>query len=134
MSQVKNSAQAKAFNLPIGTPIPIAVPPGVDPQQAVNQFEHSWDPTPLSFYCYWKDPAHNYKAGGHPQYDAYGNFSYGATGAADGFSLETLQGEADRLHGGKNNPINKTDIQSGFDAIHKGGKLSTKDYTPPAHP
>jgi RHS repeat-associated protein len=134
MSQVKNDAQAKALGLPKGTPIPIAVPPGIDPQQAVNQFKNSWNPTGSDFYFYWKDPTHNYKAGGHPQYDAYGNFSYGATGAADGFTCKTLQDEGDKLHGGKNNPVNKTDINSGFDAVNKGGKLSTKDYTPPARP
>jgi hypothetical protein len=131
MTQVKNAAQAAQLNLPTGTPVPIAVPPGVNPQSAVDQFKNSWDPTDVSFYFYWKDPSHDYKNKNGPMYDAYGNFSYGATGAADGFKCKTLQDEANKLHGGKNNPINTTDIQSGFDAIHNGGTLSTKEYTPP---
>jgi len=60
-------------------------------------------------------------------FDAYGNFEFGATGAAAGFSLLTLQVAADVLHGGTNDPINQTDIQSGFVAIEKGGKLSTTE-------
>jgi hypothetical protein len=95
MTQVKNPAQAQKLGLPVGTPVPIAVPPGIDPQAAVNQFKNSWDPTPLSFYEYWKDPSHNYKKT-NPMYDAYGNFSYGATGAADGFSCKQLQDEANK--------------------------------------
>ncbi len=33
-------------------------------------------------------------------YDAYGNFQYGATGAAAGFDLDTLQRAAGRAQGG----------------------------------
>ncbi|WP_213739143.1 polymorphic toxin type 44 domain-containing protein [Bradyrhizobium sp. dw_411] len=60
-------------------------------------------------------------------YDAFGNFEYGATGAAAGYSNRTLTGMGDLLHGGTNNPINTQDITSGANAINNGGTLSTID-------
>jgi hypothetical protein len=64
-------------------------------------------------------------------YDAYGNFEYGATGAAAGISSDLLVGMGDIIHGGTNNPINTYDIQSGYYAISSGGTLSTVNYLPP---
>ena len=64
-------------------------------------------------------------------YDAYGNFAYGATGAAAGYSCGLLTGMGDLLHGGKNYPINTNDIISGYNAISNGGTLNVIDYTPP---
>lgn len=60
-------------------------------------------------------------------YDAYGNFEYGATGDAAGFPLWVLQGAADYRHNWNNNPINTSDISSGFNAIPAGGTLSVVD-------
>lgn len=67
------------------------------------------------------------------QYDAYGNFAYGATGAASGYSSSTLALMGDITHpnqGFVNNPINSQDIQSGYNAISSGGTLGTVEYTP----
>jgi len=63
-------------------------------------------------------------------YDAFGNFEYGATGAAAGFPNAILQDAADAFHGGHNDPINTRDIQAGFDAMSNGGTLGTVDYNP----
>ncbi len=60
-------------------------------------------------------------------YDAFGNFEYGATGAAAGYSNRTLTGMGDLLHGGTNNPINTQDITNEANAINSGGTLSTID-------
>ncbi len=65
-------------------------------------------------------------------YDAYGNFMYGATGAADDMDLVLLQLAAQSLHNWNNNPINSRDIMNGYDAIAEGGRLSIIDYNPPA--
>ena len=58
-------------------------------------------------------------------YDAYGNFMYGASGIAVGYTPRFLQGVANGLKGGQNDPINVYDIQSGIDAAMMGGVLST---------
>jgi hypothetical protein len=60
-------------------------------------------------------------------YDAFGNFEYGATGSAAGYSSGTLTGMGDVLHGGANDPINTQDILSGANAINNSGTLSTID-------
>jgi hypothetical protein len=39
--------------------------------------------------------------------------------------LPALEAAGDYVHGGTNDPINRTDIASGYDAIEKGDKLST---------
>ena len=132
-SKVKNSDQAAIAGWPIGTPIRIAVPPGIDPQTMVDQWRSSsaWSSrsalnprTWFAFKKFWSDPNNNFKAQ-NKIFDAFGNFELGATGAAAFFGLPILEIEADRLHGGTNDPINRTDIASGYDAIAKGGKLST---------
>jgi len=66
-------------------------------------------------------------------FDAYGNFAYGATGEASGYSSSTLTVMGDITHpnqGFVNNPINTQDIQSGYNAIANGGTLGTVEYTP----
>ena len=62
---------------------------------------------------------------------AYGNFEYGATGAAAGYPSSLLTGIGDLNHGGSNYPINTNDIQSGYNAISNGGTLNVKDWQPP---
>jgi RHS repeat-associated protein len=132
-SKVKNSAQAAISGWPMGTPIRIAVPPGIDPQTMVDQWSsgsvwssksalnpHTW----FAFKKFWSDPANNFK-NQSAIFDAFGNFELGATGAAAFFGLPILEAEADRLHGGTNDPINRADIASGYAAIQGGGKLST---------
>jgi hypothetical protein len=132
MTTVKNSAQATAFGLPIGTQTAIAVPPGFNPQAQVDEWTNALFPGPVPFAYYWRPGGDNdYKVKYGAQYDAYGNFEYGATGAAAGYSCGTLTGMGDLLHGGTNYPINTSDIQTGYYAIQTGNKLSTIDYTPP---
>src|SRR5271166_4197136 len=132
-SKVKNSAQAVVSGWPVGTPIRIAVPPGIDPQTMVDQWRSSsaWSSrsalnprTWFAFKKFWSDPANNFKSRS-AIFDAFGNFEFGATGAAAFFGLPALEAAADYLHGGTNDPINRTDIASGYEAIEKGGKLST---------
>jgi hypothetical protein len=66
-----------------------------------------------------------------PMYDAYGNFAYGATGEAANIPLALLQFVAQAKHNFNNDPINSTDINSGFNAIAAGGTLTIIDYNPP---
>jgi RHS repeat-associated protein len=133
LSKVKNSDQAVIAGVAVNTPIRIAVPPGIDPQTMVDQWNSGsvWSSrsalnprTWLAFKKFWSDPNNNFK-NQKKIFDAFGNFELGATGAAAFFGLPILEAEADRLHGGTNDPINRADIQSGFEAIEKGGKLST---------
>jgi RHS repeat-associated protein len=129
---VKNSTQAMSLNLPVGTSVPIAVPPGKDPQAMVDTWKSKSPLDAIEFAWTWRPRGDNdYKQGpGNSKYDAYGNFEYGATGAAAGFSSNVLVGMGDLLHNGNNNPINTHDIESGSFAISNGGKLSTTDYAP----
>ena len=137
---VKNSTQAGILNVPVGTSVPVAVPPGINPQAMVN----SWGSGSIfndlpEFGWTWRPYGPNdYKNQNLPTsaiYDAYGNFEYGATGAAAGINSDLLVGMGDLLHpfqGFQNNPINTYDIQSGYYAISSGGTLGTTEYTPPA--
>jgi RHS repeat-associated protein len=141
-SKVKNKAQEKAFGLPKGTPVPIVVPSGIDPQGDVNYFASGW--TSLgdasTFGTWWLLPDQQYKNNYGPNsamYDAYGNFEYGATGRAAGFDLISLQfagGPAYHvlhhyLAGGpvSQDPQNIVDIAAGFNAISNSGALSVED-------
>jgi RHS repeat-associated protein len=133
MTEVKNSAQAlpSAYGLPVGTPVPIAVPAGVNPQAIVDETSSlGFGGMVLAF-----------RPGGpldfkliNPMYDALGNFLFGAAGAEHGSSCETMTWIGDEGHGGKNNPINTADIQSGFQALFSGGQLSVMDTTSPNFP
>jgi RHS repeat-associated protein len=95
MTTVKNPAQAAAYGLPVGTPTAIATPPGANPQGDVNCWANAKDKGFGAFKSYWSDPLHNYKVVNGPMYDAYGNFEFGATGAAANFPLSILQAAAD---------------------------------------
>jgi hypothetical protein len=107
------------------------VPPDKNPQQMVDDWSSLPKKSALEFAKTWRPNGPNDYKQTSPMYDAYGNYEYGATGAAAGFSDGLLQGMGDLIKMGKNNPINRSDIQSGFDAISNGGKLSTIEYTPP---
>jgi RHS repeat-associated protein len=132
MTVVKNPVQAAAFGLPVGTPTAIAVPPGANPQGAVDCWNNAPDRGLKAFRRYWADPSRNYKVVSGPMYDAYGNFMYGGTGAADYIDLVLLQLVAQYLHSWNNDPINSRDIMNGYDAVAEGGRLSIIDYNPPA--
>jgi hypothetical protein len=95
----------------------------------VNQWSHTL-PNPLGFKAYWSDKANDFKTTKGPQFDAFGNFMYGATGRADHIPGMILQHEANVAPhpGGKQSPINTRDIESGMSAINKGGTLSTRPY------
>lgn len=132
MTTVKNSAQAASYGLPVGSAAAIAVPAGQDPQAEVNYWQNTTLKGPAPFGIYWRPGGpHDYKII-DPMFDAYGNFKFGATGAAAGFSCQTLTGLGDAVHHGHNNPINTKDIESGFNAINNGGRLSITDYLPPS--
>jgi hypothetical protein len=127
-TKVKNSAQAAIVGVPINTPICIAVPPTANPQAMVDYWSaRSFWVNEFAYRDYFKGGgAHDYKLK-NAIWDAFGNFNFGACGEATGVPRGLLQREANKAHaGGKNNPINTADINSGFDAIAKGGKLSTK--------
>jgi hypothetical protein len=124
------TSQASRFGVPQFTPIRILVPPGINPQGLVNDWtakSHDFTVT-KEFFNFWHDPANDYKRTS-PIYDAFGNFEYGATGAAAGFAYSTLQTVAELLHWNHNDPINHDDIKSGYDAISKGGTLSIRQDT-----
>jgi RHS repeat-associated protein len=111
MTSVKNPAQAKWFGLPVGTPVPIPVPPNVDPQSIPNYWHCTPDQGLIHFAQYWWPGGdHDFKKNGHPEYDAFGNFEYGASGAAAGYAEGIVQSGADAIHGGFNNPVNEQDI------------------------
>jgi hypothetical protein len=135
MTIIKNVQQAKAYGLNQCDNTAIAVPAGVNPQQLVDAFGSVPNGDNIGFALYWRPFGSNdYKnvPGLGPMYDAFGNFEYGATGEARGYSLSTLTGMGDLLHGGSNYPINTSDITSGYNAIAAGGTLGTIDYNPPA--
>jgi hypothetical protein len=127
-TQVKNQAQANVAGLPIGMPIRIAVPSSIDPQALVNQWRSDTPPSALTwveFGVFWVPSGPNdYKRKYGPIYDAFGNFEYGATGAAAGFGLDTLLWAASAIKSTPQSPINETDITSGFDAVRGGGTLN----------
>ena len=132
MTTVKNKYQVPGYGLPIGTQTAIAVPPNVDPAAEVQRWSSALFNGPVPFAAYWfPNGTHDYKQT-KAMYDAYGNFAYGATGSAAGYSLGVLQFAGDALKNFKNDPINKTDINSGFNAINNGGTLSTIEYTHPS--
>jgi hypothetical protein len=100
-SKVNNSAQAVTSGWPIGTPIRIAVPPGIDPQTTVDQWRSGsiWRSrsalNPRTWFAFKKfrsDPANDYKKSYGAIYDAYGNFEFGATGAAASSACQLQRG------------------------------------------
>lgn len=130
MTTVKNNAQAASYGLPVGTSVAIAVPSWVDPQAQVNYWGTTWFNGPIPFLYYWRpDGPQDYKKR-DPKYDAYGNFGFGATGAAAGYSCKFLTSLGDDAHSGHNNPINTKDILNGYNTIKIGGTLS---IVPGAH-
>jgi hypothetical protein len=138
---VKSVTQANQYGLPasaVNSAItPIFVPPGINPENMINQWSQPNLNTVGDFYNTWKPGGPNdYKSANPPSssiYDAYGNFEYGATGASTGYFNVELQavGNATSLaiHGTLNNPINVQDIQSGANAVNQGGVITT----PPTH-
>jgi RHS repeat-associated protein len=132
MTTVKNGAQAASYGLHVGSAAAIAVPAAQDPQAEVNYWQNTALKGLAPFLIYWRPGGpHDYKII-DPMFDAYGNSQFGATGAAAGFSCQTLTGVGDAAHHGHNNPINTNDIESGFNAIRNGGRLSVMDYLPPS--
>lgn len=129
MTKVKNPAQAVAFSAATGTKIiegqsvAIPVPPGVDPESQVSYWASQANLPPDqksgAFIGYWIPYGpHDYKrlqslGTYRAMYDAYGNFMYGATGNAVGYSLDTLLGMANILSGGLNYAINSSILPTG---------------------
>lgn len=132
MTTIKNSNQASKYGLPIGAQTAIAVPPNVDPNAQVNSWSDTVFKGPIPFAWYWRPGGPNDYKLQNSAYDAYGNFGYGATGAAAGYSAGVLQGVGNGLqylkNGNSNNPVNVTDIQSGINAVANGGTLGVRDY------
>jgi len=133
MTKVKTQEQADLLGVPIGTDVPIFVPPDVDPQAMVDQWSRPTEKSPIDFYETWKPGGPNdYKKRFGAIYDAYGNFEYGATGAAYGFTKAEIEGGGEMAafyqHHAFNNPINRADIGAGHSVISGGGKLLTIPY------
>ena len=133
-TKVKTQEQADLLGVPVGTEVPVFVPPGKDPQAMVDEWRKKTK-DPLDFAVTWRPGgANDYKKKDPTTaiYDAYGNFEYGATGAAYGFSRAEIvgagEGDARLLHHAPNNPINRADIEAGHDAVSHGGKLQTAPY------
>jgi len=85
---------------------------------------------------WWPTGSHDYKNDENlgtckSMYDSFGNFMYGATGDAAGYSLDTLLIVGNLLHSGLNNGINSFDITSGYNSISGGGTLGTTNWNPP---
>jgi RHS repeat-associated protein len=106
LTTVKNPAQATAYNAPVRTQVPIAVPPEiVDPQAMVNQwyFYGRSLPAPQAYAVFgpfWAPHGlHDYKYDSQgrprPMYDAFGNFEYGATGASAAVPCTVLEAMGD---------------------------------------
>ena len=134
-TKVKTQEQADLLGVPVGTEVPVFVPPGKDPQAMVDEWSRTKTKNPVGFAVTWRPKGDNdyknkYKNGAI--YDAYGNFEYGATGAAYGFSRAEIvgagEGDARLRHHAPNNPINRADIEAGHDAVSHGGKLQTAPY------
>ena len=128
MTQVKNPAQSNSYGLPLNAYTAIAVPPNVNPNEQMQGWANTIFQGPLPFGYYWRPGGPNDYKLQNSAFDAYGNFAYGATGIAAGYSAGTLQSVANWLKGGNNNPINTADIQSGIDAIKNGGTLGVQEY------
>jgi len=133
-TKVKTQEQADLLGVPVGTKVPVFVPPGKDPQAMVDDWRKKTK-DPLDFAATWRPGgANDYKKKDPTTaiYDAYGNFEYGATGAANGFTKGQVVAGGDAValvrHGAHNNPINRADIEAGHDAVSQGGKLQTAPY------
>ena len=144
LTTVKWGGQERGYGQVTGTPVPIAVPPDVDPQAQVDYWAakgedaKDYDPESLftsfnlDFGAYWVPGGpHDYKLI-DPMYDAYANWMLGATGEATGsyssdYLLWAAQSVRDFLGQGQNSPVNIYDILAGYNA---GGTLSTIEYNP----
>jgi len=100
----------------------------------VDEWSRTKTKNPVGFAVTWRPKGDNdYKNTEYGAiYDAYGNFEYGATGAANGLTKGQVVagGDAEALvrHRAHNNPINRADIEAGHDAVSHGGKLQTVPY------
>jgi hypothetical protein len=133
MTKIKTQEQADLLGVTVGADVPIFVPPGKDPQAMVDLWHRRKLKTPIDFYEAWKPGGPNdYKKKINPIYDSYGNFEYGAAGAAYGFTRGDITGMGEIAalyrHHALNNPINRADIAAGYDVISGGGKLLTIPY------
>jgi RHS repeat-associated protein len=144
-TKLKNDAQVKLYratfgggdNIKIGTGVPILVPPGEDPQATIDAWGNGGPFISLeagkagryinegAFYYVFRPGGPNDFKAINPLYDAYGNFLFGASGAALGVSESDLQFAGNALHavtyGRSNFSQNVQDIHSGFNAIGVGG-------------
>jgi hypothetical protein len=108
--------------------VPIFVPRGQNPRGEINFWRGTGYPSNLLAFreAFQTGGRNDFKLpsrGGGAIYDAYANFLFGASGQAGGIPGWLLQGMADAIHGGHNNPINTYDIQSGIDAVMMGGTI-----------
>lgn len=113
----------------MGTPEPIYVPDGVNPQKFVDEGMGMSQGTISSLvkvgYLWRPKGPRDYKRQ-NPIYDAFGNFGFGAEGAAAGQTFGDLGAGGDVAHcGNRNSQTNDRDIRSGVTAVGAGGTLST---------
>jgi hypothetical protein len=74
--------------------------------------------------------SYDYKQNVGTQYDQYGNFLFGATGALWGYTSTELQAGGSAVYDivhqttSGNLPVNQGAIQSGYNAINNGGRVT----------
>jgi hypothetical protein len=115
--------------LPVGAIIPIYVPSGVNPQAMIDNWRsgNGGYGDDFNFAATWRNGGPNDYKLQVPQgvYDSYGNFAYGATGIAGGFTAQQLQEMGQATHGGNNPNVNVLAIQAGINAVQQGGTVIT---------
>ncbi len=131
MTTIKNAAQARVLGRFIGSPVPIFVPPGVNPQAIINRWaiqsasvpSTSGDSLASFYYAFRPGGPYDFKLI-NPIFDASGNFIYGASATSAGYPSSVVQGIPQLMKGGQNDPVNIYDIQSGIDAMMMGGTIT----------
>jgi hypothetical protein len=139
--------QAQTLRLPDGSIIPIYVPSDVDPDALMSRFAMISDfvkaanddesrivtSEPALAFEFRPGGPYDFKVKYGKQYDQFGNFVFGAASALWGYSSDEIQagaGKAHTIYTGPSNgpygnlPVNVQDIQSGYDAMSNGGRLS----------
>jgi len=138
--------QSHTLGLP-GAIIPIYVPSEVNPDALMSDFAMMSDlvkaanddesrivtSEPVLAFVFRPQGPYDYKFNDEKQYDQFGNFVFGAASELWGYSSSEIQagaGIAHTIYTGPSNgpygnlPVNARDIQSGYDAMSNGGRLS----------
>jgi RHS repeat-associated protein len=131
---IKNPDQVAAFDKDkcgnkrkINSRVPILVPPDVVKFGLENFMDTQWNSSDLMksprFANYWAPRGNHDWKRYDVRYDAFGNFAYGVSGRAYGFTGTDLQEKAEllqKMRGGTQPLQNIQDIQAGIDAYDSG--------------